>query len=82
MTTQETKSDGPAVLSSALLNINWDVERATFEQWYVATQTKHNYIRVAAKSDGTYIDGLVRIAWRAWKKAIQRGIEGKAAFDV
>lgn len=82
MTTEETKSDGPAVLSNVLLNINWDIERATFEQWFVATQTKHNYARVAAKSHGIYIDGPVRIAWRAWKKAIQRGIEGKAAFDV
>jgi len=56
-------------------HINWDAERLIFEQWFVATQTKRNYIRVASKSDGTYIDGVVRVAWRAWKKAIQRGVD-------
>lgn len=57
------------------LNINWDAERAAFERWFGATQTK-NPVRAHAKSEtGTYIDGLTRAAWRAWRFAVMRGLK-------
>lgn len=61
------------------LGINWDAERAAFERWFGTTQTK-NPVRARAKSEtGTYIDGLTRAAWRAWRHAVMRGATGKAA---
>lgn len=61
------------------LGINWAAERAAFEHWFGTTQTK-NPVRAHAKSEtGTYIDGLTRSAWRAWRHAVMRGATGKAA---
>lgn len=62
-------------------NINWDMERTAFEHWFVRTQTNNNRTRVVSKLiDGTYVDGVVRGAWRAWRQAIQRGADGKASL--
>jgi drug/metabolite transporter superfamily protein YnfA len=59
--------------------IDWEAERVEFQRWYLATQTKQNYARVYAKDNGVYVDRVVRIAWRVWKKATQRAIGGKVA---
>ena len=81
--TEAAQSGPPGMVRlTAGLGINWAAERAEFERWYVATQTKNNWIRVKAKSDGTYIDGLVRASWRAWRVAVQRAADGKVAVDA
>lgn len=81
--TEATQNGPPGMVRlTAGLGINWEAERAAFERWYVATQTKNNHVRVKAKLDGTYIDGLVRVSWRAWRKAVQRAAAGEVAVDA
>lgn len=82
MQTEQT-SPPAKVASTAGLGINWVAERDAFERWFVATQTTKNYVRAKAKAeDGTYIDGLARAMWKAWRHAVQRGATGKAAVDA
>ena len=83
-----TAAGGPGGMPLALrlsegLGFNWVAERAEFERWFVATQTSKNYVRAKAKAeDGTYIDGLARAMWKAWRHAVQRGAAGKAAVEA
>ena len=53
-------------------DIELEVEREEFERWFVATQTLKNYGRVAKSINGTYLDSLARVAWRAWRAALKR----------
>ena len=78
--TEAAQSGPPGMVRlTAGLGINWDAERAAFERWFVTTQTSKNYVRAKAKAeDGTYIDGLARAMWKAWRHAVQRGAAGKA----
>lgn len=72
--------EGGVSAVTAKVSINWDAERTAFERWFVMTQTRKNHVRVTAKAeDGTYIDGLVRVTWRAWRHAVHRGAAGEAA---
>lgn len=53
--------------------VDWAEEQAAFERWYLGTQTRKNAPRVTKFTEtGLYVDKVVRIAWRAWRQAVER----------
>lgn len=69
-------TEGQAVFPTGLTPADEDPERAKFEVWFVKTQTLNNYRRIGKEAlTGIYIDGIARVAWRAWQEAKKQGRE-------
>jgi hypothetical protein len=52
--------------------IGEDDSRIRFEYWYLSTQCAMNRRRVKRHEvTGQYMDMVVRIAWRAWRKGAE-----------
>ena len=63
-------------------DIDWVAEQTAFERWYLETQCMRNYRRVSKHVEtGLYVDKLVRVAWRAWRRGVQRGSDSKASAE-
>jgi len=81
--TEAAQSGPPGMVRlTAGLGVNWGAEQAAFEQWYLTTQCGKNHRRVMKNESGFYVDMLVRIAWRAWKRAVERAAAGAVAVDA